>query len=227
MTDASQALVWDAQFDPFGEEVLIAGAATHPTRFPGQYADPETGFSYNYFRDYDPTIGRYVQSDPIGLDGGINTFEFVISNPVRYIDPNGTNINSHVSSQQFPIVFSAINGDGGGSIPIAGSNSMPQCPATCAQTRPNFVPCFLLFDYIYRSKYQAELSFGKPVAVRPPEGEPAEKGPCAADLYPDSDGRHFSVYHAYDNEHLGSITSCKCCEDTPKGPLIKELYRAH
>jgi RHS repeat-associated protein len=82
MTDGTQALVWDAQFDPFGEEVSISGAAAHPTRFLGQYADPETGFSYNYFRDYDPTIGRYVQSDPIGLVGGINIFEYAGGSPV-------------------------------------------------------------------------------------------------------------------------------------------------
>jgi RHS repeat-associated protein len=94
MTDASQALVWDAQFDPFGEEVSISGAATHPTRFPGQYADPETGFSYNYFRDYDPTIGRYVQSDPIGLRGGLNTYSYVDGNPLTQIDPKGLRPNS-------------------------------------------------------------------------------------------------------------------------------------
>jgi hypothetical protein len=47
------------------------------------------GTHYNYFRDYDPAIGRYVQSDPIGLRGGINTFGYVASNPTRHKDPTG------------------------------------------------------------------------------------------------------------------------------------------
>jgi RHS repeat-associated protein len=44
---------------------------------------------YNYFRDYDPATGRYVQSDPIGLRGGINTYSYGFNNPTRYVDPDG------------------------------------------------------------------------------------------------------------------------------------------
>jgi RHS repeat-associated protein len=61
-------------------------------RFPGQYFDKETGLFYNYFRDYDPQTGRYVQSDPIGLAGGINPFLYARSDPLRFVDPAGLEV---------------------------------------------------------------------------------------------------------------------------------------
>jgi type VI secretion system secreted protein VgrG len=89
MTDSNGALVWDALYRPFGEAHSITGTADNRQRFPGQLYDAETSFHYNYFRDYDPSLGRYVQSDPIGLDGGINTYAYVEGNPLVFIDQWG------------------------------------------------------------------------------------------------------------------------------------------
>ena len=61
----------------------------HNLRFPGQYYDVETAKHYNYFRDYSPSIGRYIQSDPIGLRGGLNTYGYVKGEPLRFTDRKG------------------------------------------------------------------------------------------------------------------------------------------
>lgn len=84
---------WD-QADPFGmalpdENPSGVGTFTYNPRFPGQVFDKETNLHYNYFRDYDPQTGRYIQSDPIGLAGGINTYAYVANQPTRYTDPLG------------------------------------------------------------------------------------------------------------------------------------------
>ncbi len=92
MTDSTKAIVWDAVYTPFGQVQSITGTATNNQRFPGQYADAETGYSYNYFRDYDPTTGRYIQSDPIGLIGGFNTYVYGMNNAIRFIDPRGLDV---------------------------------------------------------------------------------------------------------------------------------------
>jgi RHS repeat-associated protein len=67
------------------------GAFEYNLRFPGQYFDEETGLHYNYFRDYDSVIGRYVESDPIGLEGGPNVYEYASASPLRNVDPLGLN----------------------------------------------------------------------------------------------------------------------------------------
>jgi len=58
-------------------------------RFPGQYYDAETGTHYNFYRDFDPSIGRYLESDPIGLWGGLNTYAYVEQQPLKLKDPLG------------------------------------------------------------------------------------------------------------------------------------------
>ena len=71
VTDQAGTIVWRADYEPFGKANITTSTITMNLRLPGQYFDSETGLHYNYFRDYDPSTGRYLQSDPIGLAGGL------------------------------------------------------------------------------------------------------------------------------------------------------------
>lgn len=84
---------WDQQ-EPFGNNVPDenpSGLGTFdlPLRLPGQYFDKETNLHYKYFWDYDPGLGIYKQSDPIGLSGGLNTYSYVKGNPLLFKDARG------------------------------------------------------------------------------------------------------------------------------------------
>jgi RHS repeat-associated protein len=92
---SDNVIVWRWDSDPFGTTSANQDpdgdgvSFTYNLRFAGQYYDMESGLNYNYFRDYDPATGRYVESDPIGLRGGINTYAYVGSSPLRFADPRG------------------------------------------------------------------------------------------------------------------------------------------
>jgi len=94
-TDENGTVVWAWQGDTFGQAAAnedpanLGSNTTVNLRFPGQYFDTETGLHYNYFRYYDPSTGRYITSDPIGLEGGLNTYMYVGGNPNRWDDQYG------------------------------------------------------------------------------------------------------------------------------------------
>jgi RHS repeat-associated protein len=90
LLNQSGVTVWSATYDSFGKATVDPSSTiTNNLRFPGQYYDAETGLHYNWARYYDPTTGRYVTSDPIGLRGGFNTYTYVHGRPLMYIDPYG------------------------------------------------------------------------------------------------------------------------------------------
>lgn len=89
LTNDKGQVRWEAQARPFGGTEAKGKGVELPLRLPGQYEDEESGLHYNYFRDYDPDTGRYLIKDPIGLDGGLNTYSYALDNPLRFIDPFG------------------------------------------------------------------------------------------------------------------------------------------
>ncbi|QLQ33442.1 MAG: RHS repeat-associated core domain-containing protein [Candidatus Thiothrix singaporensis] len=94
-TDSNRRIVWKWESDAFGTTVPQQdpngdGKQTIVNlRFPGQYYDAESGLHQNWHRTYDPSLGRYISSDPIGLAGGVNTYGYVANEPINWADPSG------------------------------------------------------------------------------------------------------------------------------------------
>lgn len=89
MTDGSEAVVWDAVYNPFGDVNAITGSTANNLRFPGQYFLIEAGLHYNWHRHYDPTLGRYTQTDPLGFVDGPAVYAYATSSPAMRPDSNG------------------------------------------------------------------------------------------------------------------------------------------
>ena len=128
---SDNAVVWKWEnTDPFGANAPNEDPSSTGTnfkynlRFPGQYYDQETGTHYNYFRDYDPATGRYVQSDPVGLLGGMNTYGYVGANPLISIDAFGlrSSCACNATSAQRPSDGSGVK---------MGGVIMKRCTYTC------------------------------------------------------------------------------------------------
>ncbi|KVX50474.1 hypothetical protein WT33_33175 [Burkholderia stagnalis] len=110
VTDEAGEIAWSARYKAWGEAREVIGEAArkarivNPLRFAGQYFDRETGLHYNRHRYYDPSSGRFISKDPIGLQGGLNAFQYA-SNPVGWIDPLGLQkkrprVPPHISQQK-------------------------------------------------------------------------------------------------------------------------------
>jgi len=95
VTDVAQNVVWSWDSRPFGNSLPDEDPDgdfndfSLNLRFPGQYFDAESGLHYNYFRTYDPEVGRYSSSDPLGLRDGVNPFSYASNNPVLFFDTYG------------------------------------------------------------------------------------------------------------------------------------------
>ena len=83
------AVVWQQSYDPFGR--VVAGRGSD-ARFAGQWFASENGLHQNWMRDYDATLGRYIQADPLGLVDGASVYGYALGNPARWSDPRGESV---------------------------------------------------------------------------------------------------------------------------------------
>jgi RHS repeat-associated protein len=162
---ATNAARWAWNFfgDTFGADAPDpspsgAAAYTMNLRFPGQYYDAETNLNYNYFRNYDPTIGRYLESDPIGLAGGLNRYSYVDGSPLVYFDAYGR------SKTTWGCAIGAVGGA------IAGG-------AACAPSGPGAAVCAAIGGEIVGAALGcaagAAASMAAPTTDNPPATCPA------------------------------------------------------
>jgi RHS repeat-associated protein len=89
LTDGSGNVVEQISYDSFGNH--LASSQTRYT-YTGRERDPDTGLMYHRARFYDPQLGRFINEDPIGLNGGVNTYAYVLNSPTRFVDPSGLDI---------------------------------------------------------------------------------------------------------------------------------------
>ena len=142
VADATGMTVWKwDQQEPFGSNVADEnpsglGAFDLPLRLPGQYFDKETNLHYNYFRDYDPSIGRYFESDLIGLRGGLNTYAYVADNPLSFADPLGLKAVCFPGMRCWDDRFPPTDVPKDPKAP-----KTPKDPDFCASTEPTFSTC--------------------------------------------------------------------------------------
>lgn len=106
--------IWKWDSLPFGEtepngNPSSLGVMTFNHRSPGQYRDGETGLFQNWNREYEARLGRYVESDPLGLQAGPNTFGYVSANPLRSVDSKGLSEDDSCVSDSFFDTFLGIN----------------------------------------------------------------------------------------------------------------------
>ena len=222
ITNASRQKRWTWESAPYGdtfpnENPQTLGVYNYNPRFPGQYFDAETNHHYNHHRDYESTSGRYVQSDPIGLSGGPNTYAYVGGSPLTSIDQEGLQVALPPARIGLPVPTSPSIIPGYSSSPIEadllGTSVRPTLPNILPRPSDSSIPppqlifpvlLSKLYDYICEAVGK-EGDFWK--GLKPFRGKTKTNGLGGKDRrYYEWDHTHGDV-EEYDRrgEHLGTL----------------------
>ena len=245
MTDKDGNLLWFGNYTGWGrlkEETRVTDSAYQPFRLQNQYADRETGLHYNFFRYYEPDVGRFVCQDPIGLKGGENFYQFS-TNIQNMIDPWGLNAGSVAKGVLSVIAIDIMTPDPSdavwpkwiaygvlisaaaatGVVALSESNTCGKCsdppPENCRTKFPNLPLCKNLPKaYKFSSVNQIYKQFNIQ-NVKTQSKRSSTEGPCIGN------GMHINLRFIKGNGRAGSITSCNCCDDSIGIPKVKTLFR--
>lgn len=147
--------MWSWFSDPFGTTAANsnpggAGAFAYNLRFPGQLFDGQAGLHQNMARDYDPAVGRYVESDPIGLAAGVNTYAYVGADPIDWLDPDGLDETHVVNTAGGRSTWDGpTNGNWGGKCWSGGRYSCGGHPMGKAPPADSGDMCYMHHDNCY------------------------------------------------------------------------------
>ncbi|MEX8507378.1 MAG: RHS repeat-associated core domain-containing protein, partial [Leptothrix ochracea] len=177
-TNGGSLWTWAPYEDPYAQIVPPSAATGYVfnLRMPGQIFDKETGLHHNGHRDYNPATGRYIQPDPIGLEGGINRYAYVGGNPISFADPTGlvVEVCSQPAFGGMPVdhhwlkTDTAEAGMGGtrGNVPGNQSGDMPGDPVQVTDHRGRSkeagASCKKV-DGVDENKVNAALKIGRPL----------------------------------------------------------------
>jgi RHS repeat-associated protein len=198
-------------------------------RFPGQQFDNATALNYNYFRDYESATGRYVESDPVGLDYGVDTYSYALENPVRFADPLGLFC---VTTEDCACIKDVVNCPKG--IPPRAPLPIP-LPQPLGNPNPDSDAEKKRCETCW-TKYGSTYDLCWDIAIYYPYDSPGdvmrnfpsgkmgnEKNATSANCA-EGNGKHYNVYGAKRAYQGSAVFSCKCCVNRDSGPELRTKW---
>jgi len=153
LTDAAGQQTKSYTYDVFGSLRSETGTGENNYLFTGRDLDRDLGIYYYRNRWYDPSVGRFVTKDPIGMSGGENYYNYVDSNPINWTDPSGL-IPLDTIWDTANVIYDIVTGNWGDLALDATAMAIPYVPAGLSKTR-KAKQCYVIGENMERVKKYA------------------------------------------------------------------------